>query len=340
MGDFGYTQALWFKESAAYGSVETMSSGTRYILPVKPANAKKTINRIKTEHIRGVAGMKTEEDQLGEESVELTFEFAVPCNGDFAFLLKHLTGKITSTGPSGTKYTHTALWNDKMFVGLSFAHNKAGKTYVYHGCQIKSMKLSVKVGGPLTGSITIVGSKEEQLALQTAPAIPTLATGTPYYLFQHGAFTIDGAAEAITEAEITFERTLAESLEESYVIGSVSRALLPSYGFGATGVIKRRHDNDSTHVSKFYAKYLAGTTGAVVLTFTSPTDADFTFIVTLGVVKFEGETPNYENTSWIKENAPFTAYNMDAATATSSLVLTDKSNQAFAATGAYDGAGA
>lgn len=338
MGDFGYTQALWFKESASYGSVETMSSGTRYILPVKPANFKKVINRIKTEHIRGVSGMQQAEDQLGIESVEGTFEFAVPCAGDFAWLVKQYTGKMTTTGPSGTKYTHTALWNEKLFVGFSCAHNKAGKTYAYHGCQIKSLKVTAKVGGVLMGTITIVGKSEEQLALVTAPTIPTLATGTPYFLFQHGAFTIDTVAEPITEFEITFERELAEGEEESYALGSVARALLPSKGYGASGTIKRRHDNDSTHVSKFYAKFLAGTTGALVLTFTSPTDADYTAVFTLGVVKFEGETPNPESNAWIMENAPFRAYDMDAAT--SSIVITNKSSTALTGTGAYDGAGA
>lgn len=337
MGDFGYTQALWFKEAASYGAVTTMSTATQFVLPVKPASFKKVINRIKTEHIRGVAGVKQEEDQIGIESVEGTFEFAIPCSSAaWDYLVKHLTGKIDSTGSVGD-YVHTARWNDKLFVGLSFAQNKAGKTYAYHGCQIESLKVNCKVGGMVLGTITIVGKSEEQLALQTAPSLPSLHT-TPYYLFQHGAFTIDTVAEAITEIEVTFTRMLAKGDEESYALGSVGRALLPSTGYGATGVIKRRHDNDSTHVSKFYAKYLAGSVGAIALTFTSPSDVSFKFLINLGVVKFEGETPNPDGPAWTKETAPFTAYDMDQST--SSIVIYNDSNQAFAATGTYDGAGA
>lgn len=340
MGDFGYTEAIWIKESASYASAEDMSTGPRYIMPVKPGGGKKTIERIKTEHIRGNAGERKEEDQLGIETVELTFEFCIPCNGDFAIFLKHYAGKITTTGPSGTKYTHTALWNDKLFVGFSAAQNKAGKTYVYDGCQIKELKWSVKVGGMVTGSITIVGSKERQIALVTAPTIPTLATGTPYYLFQHGTFTIDGVAEPITEAEIVMTRILAEEPDASYALGSVNRVLLPSSGFTVTGTIKRRHDNDATHVSKFYSKFLAGTTAEIVLSFVSPTDADYTLTITLAFVKFEGETPNNDGTKWIMESAPFRAYDLGQAIGTSSIVITNKTSTSLTATGTYDGAGA
>jgi hypothetical protein len=74
---FGYTQVLWLKEAASptvYGTSEDMSSGTRYVLPVRPnITIEKTLARIKTEHMRGVAGIKQEEDQLGIEGVQGSF---------------------------------------------------------------------------------------------------------------------------------------------------------------------------------------------------------------------------------------------------------------------------
>ena len=335
---FGYTQALWLKESAAYGSSEDLSTGTRYVLPVKPnISVEKTLARIKTEHIRGTAGMKQEEDQLGIESVQGSFGGVVPCKGDFGIVFKNAIGKVVSAGVAAP-YSHIYTWNDKLFVGFSLAINKGDATYVSHGCQFKSLKLSAKAGGPLEWTADIIGAKEVQIATVTAPTLPTLLAGTPYWLFQHGSFEIDDMVEPMTEFSIDFLNELAESDDSSYSIGNVLRSLLPRTGYGVTGTVKRRHNKDATQVSKFYAKFLAGTVGKLEFTFVNPSDANYSLLITLGVVKFEGKTPNASDKGMLFEEIPFVAYDLDQAT--SSINVSDAQAAPVTATGAYDGAGA
>jgi hypothetical protein len=336
---FGYTQALWLKESATYGSSEDLSTGTRYVLPVKPnISVEKTLARIKTEHIRGTAGMKQEEDQLGIESVQGSFGGIVPCKGDFGIVLKNMLGKVVTTGAS-SPYTHDFQWTDKLFVGFSLAINKGDATYVSHGCQFKSLKLSAKVGGPLEWTADIVGRTEAQIATVTAPTLPTLLAGTPYWLFQHGTFELDTVAEPITEFSVDCVNELAESDSSSYSIGSVLRSLLSRTGYGVTGTVKRRHDKDATQVSKFYAKFLSGAVARVKLSFTNPSDANYSLSISLGMVKFEGKTPNASDKGLLFEEIPFVAYDLDSA-ATNYIDIIDAQAAPVTATGAYDGAGA
>jgi len=339
---FGYTQVLWLKEAASptvYGTSEDMSSGTRYVLPVRPnITIEKTLARIKTEHMRGVAGIKQEEDQLGIEGVQGSFGGVVPCKGDFGIVLKHTLGSVTTTGASAP-YTHTYYFQDKIFSGFSLATNKGDATYISHGCQIKSLKLSAKVGGALEHTVDIVGRTEAQAATITAPTLPALLAGTPYWLFQHGAFTVDTITEPITEFSVDLLSELAESEDSSYALGNVGRTLLARSGYGATGTIKRRHDKDATQVSKFYAKFLSGATAGLVLTFTNPSDANYTFVITLHAVKFEGKTPNASDKGLLMEDIPFTAYDL-AGGSGSGIVVTDAQAAPATAAGAYDGTGA
>lgn len=338
---FGFQSSLWLKESASYGSVETMSTGTRYPILHKPGvTLEKTIARIKTEHIRQVSGMKYDEDQLGIESVQGGWGGIIPCKGDFGIILKNALGKVTTSGPSGTTYTHTYYWNDLPFVGLSAAVNKAGISYLYHGLQFKKLGLSAKVGGGLEYTVDTVGKSETFLAEITMPTLNALLTANPYWLFQHAAFDVDGSTdETIQAINIDCDFELAESEEESYVLGSVARSRLSRKGYGVTGTITRRFANDgaSSLASKMYDKFLSGATASLVLTFVHPTDADYGMIITLGVCKFEGKSPNYKDKGILMEEVPFVAYDLDQTT--SSIVVTDEQAGPATATGAYDGAG-
>jgi hypothetical protein len=318
-----------------------MSSGTTYTILHKPGvTLEKTIGRIKTDHIRQVAGMKQDEDQLGIESVQGGWGGVVPCKGDFGIILKNSLGKVVTPGVVGTTYYHTYLWNDLPFVGMSAAANKAGISYLYHGLQFKKLHLEAKVGGALEYSVDTVGKNETPIAQITMPAITALLTATPYWLFQHATFNMDAStAETIQGFSIDCDWELCESEEESYSLGSVQRQRLSRKGHSVTGTIRRRFANDgaSSLASKMYDKFLSGATASLVFTFTHPSDADYTMVITLGVVKFEGKSPNYGDKGILMEEIPFVAYDLDQVT--SSIVVTDEQAGPATATGAYDGAG-
>ena len=337
----GFQQALFFKESATFNSAEDLGAGTVYSLPVRiNVGFGLEMERIATEHIRGSASMQAEEDALGIKNVPGSFECVLPCSGPFPFLLKHLLGKVTTTGPTGAMYTHTLVWNDKLFVGLSFAVNKTGKSYYYHGNQIASVKLSATVGGPAIASVSTIGSAAPTPIALVAPPALSLLAATPYYLFKHATFKLDTVTEVMTAFDIDFTNELMDGADMAYALGSDTRTNLAKMGHGVSGTLRRRHDLDGTSSvqSKFYEKFVSGATAALQIVLTHPTDADYSVTINLGHCKFTAGDPKASDRGHIVEEIPFTAYNLDNAA--SSIVWTDEATIPATATGAYDGTGA
>ena len=157
-------------------------------------------------------------------------------------------------------------------------------------------------------------------------------------IFQHATFKMDTVATPITEIDLEFTNDLEEGDDKSFVLGSTTRALLPKAGHGVTGTVKRRHAADGTNISKFYTKFLSQAPAALQLTFTNPSDADYTMVINLGVCKYQGKTPEASDKGLVMEEIPFEA--LDLNLSTSSIVITDEVATPASATGAYDGAGA
>ena len=341
---FGYSKALWIREASSYGNATDMSTGSQYVIPVRAnSTLEKTIARITTEHIRGVASVQDSEDQLGIVSVGGAFGGVVPWTAlqgtgfnAWGIILKHTLGEVTTSGPVSTKYTHTFTWNDLLFVGLSIADNKAGATYAYHGIQIESLNLTGTIGGPLEFTCNVLGASEVVAATITAPAL-TLLSAHPYVLCQKITFELDDTAQAMTGFDITFANELEAAEDRSYALGSDARALLVKSGHSCTGTLRRRHDADGTNISLFYTKFLSGATAKIEIILTHPTDTDYTAKINLGHVKFTGKTPNAADKGYIPEEIPFTAFNLDNAA--SFIEWTDEDDLTTAA-GAYTGAGA
>jgi len=337
----GFQQALFFKESASFNSAEDLSSGTVLVLPVRVnVGFGREVERITTEHIRGSASVQAEEDQLGIINAPGSFECVIPTSGAFSYIEKHLLGKVTTSGPAGTTYTHTNTWNDKLFAGLSFAVNKTGKSYYYHGNQIASCKMTATVGGPVVATVNTIGSAAPTpIALVTPPSLSLLAA-TPYWLFKHATFKLDTVTEVITAFDIDFTNELMDGADMAYALGSDTRTNLAKMGHSVSGTIRRRHDLDGTSSvqSKFYEKFVSGATAALQITLTHPTDADYTKVINLGHVKFTTGDPKASDRGHIVEEIPFTAFNLDNAA--SSIVTTDEAATPATATGAYDGTGA
>jgi hypothetical protein len=339
----GFSQALVFKEAASYGSIENLTADIRHQLLVKPdISIAKTIDQITAEHLRPKIGPYDEDTVLGAEKIGGSFSGLLPIyyrsatyEGTFGFILKHLLGGVTTTGPVGTKYTHAHYWNDKLFPGLSFGVNRNDKSYRYHGCQIKSLKLSGVVGQAVEFSIDIVGKEEVLAAVITPPTVGGHTT-PPYWIMKHGTFKVATVSTPITAFDITIENQLEESFDRAGAIGSNQLAALAKTGHSVTGTLKRRLANDGTAYSKFYERALAETVTAIELSFVHPTDADYSLKVILNDVKFTPATPKGTDRSFIMEEIGFTAYDL-YDTGSSFITVTDKVTEPATAQGAYDG---
>jgi hypothetical protein len=160
---------------------------------------------------------------------------------------------------------------------------------------------------------------------------------TPFFwIMKHGTVTLDTVSTPISSFDITFENQLEADGEKCHAIGSNQRVVLAKSGHGVTGTVKRRLANDGSTYSKFYERAIAGTTAALNLTFTHPTDSDYTFTIALGKVKFEEKSPVATDRGPIMEEIPFTAFNLHD-TAASYVQLTDKAALPTTVAGSYDG---
>lgn len=336
MGGFGFQKVLFFKESATYGSAETLTSGD-LIIPVEVGiDVKKEIERITTEHLRGTRFLQQAEDQLGLISIAGSVSGVVPYKSDFGYILKNLLGKVTTTGASAP-YTHKYVWNSKLFVGMSIAENAAGATYVHDGCQWASMAFDCNVGGPVKWSGNIIGKHRRILATITPPTYTPL-TAHPYIVATHATFKIDTVAEPIIGINWEISNELAAAANQSYSIGDEKRKCLPAIGGALTGTLRRRHDADGTgEGSALQEAFEAGTVATLELTCTHPTDSDYKFILHI-TVKYNADPGVGSDIGPIIEEVPFIAVDLDNAT-NNYIEVTDESENPVTATGTYDGSG-
>jgi len=334
----GFEQALFFKESATYGSAEDLSSSA-LILPIKSdISLKRTQAEIVTEHMRSSASKQQEEQANGLIDVTGSFGGTIPATPNFTYMLKHALGAIISTGSSPT--LHDFNWNDKLFPGLSFAHNAAGASYAYHGCQIQKLEINIQVGLPVTYVVSIVGKTEVVSATITPPSLVLLAA-TPYYLGEMMTFQIDDVTESINQLSLVFENQLMSGEAEAYALGSNERVGLGKSGHTVTGTLVRRHDKDgsgSAHQSKFYDEFIAGTLAKFEGKLLNPDDADYYIEVVLDKTKIVGEPkPVADGRGHMTETITFEAYDLDAAE--SWVKISDNTATPVTATGAYDATG-
>jgi hypothetical protein len=344
---YGFEQSLWIKESGTYGTAEDMSVGTRPVILCRPNIAlAKTVERIQTGHLRAAgASIQSAEDIIGLESVAGNISGIVPVGqsvsgspdtSGFLVLLKHLMGKVVTTG-SATPYTHKFYWYDKFFAGFSLAHNLCGATYVYDGMQVQSLKLSGKIGGPLEYTYSLVGKTERQITAVTAvESQPGYNVVPPYWLIQHVTAKIDTVAIDLTGIDYEFANELESGEDKSYNLGAGSRSCLAKSGHTVKGTFSRRHKRDSTNVSKFYAKFLSGANASLEINLAHPNDpSNFSGKIILPFTKLMGKTPEASDRTWVMEEAPFEAFTLNDAT--NYIEILDSAPAPVTATGTYDG---
>jgi hypothetical protein len=329
---FGYHSALWIKESATYGSAETMTTG--YVLPITSENLTYEIDRLSTEHMRASRFRQSSEDALGLKRPGGSFSGKVPWGVEFGYLLKHLCGKV-----AGATTTHTYTFVDKLFAGLSIAVNKGGATYIIDGAQIQSIDFVMSLGGYVEYTCNVIGASYRVLAEVAVPSL-TLETHPPYWLTHQVTFELDDVAKNLTSIEFSIANVLADADDQSYKLGSTTRVLLPAIGSEITGTLKRRHVKDSgaSQGSLFWDDFIAGSAAKIEAIVAHPNEGGWSTVFTFNDVRFTGDGVNVADTGHIMEEVPFLVTDADGAS-TDIEVIDDNSGDPAAATGAYDGSG-
>lgn len=332
----GIHQSVWLKQSTTYGTAETMSAGTLAGFAVRPnVSLRKVVNRIKTEHLRGTAGMKVAEDLLGLVSAEGGFGGVVPWGGaNVTWLLKNATGKVTTTGAG--PYTHLFNWSDFLFPGFSVAVNRGAKTDVFDGCQVASLTFRFAVGAAVEWQVELIGKDERAITFVNPPTIAGTGLADPYWITHQITAELDDVAVSITGCEITLTNELEAGEDKSYYLGSNVRNNLTRSAYGVTGTIRRRWLLDgSGQTSKFYDRFIAGTASKLEVFVTHPTDvANYGCTFQFHQIKAEGQSTMAGDRAHIMEEIPFTAYDLDSAS--SFVSIKDIVAEPATATGAYN----
>jgi hypothetical protein len=165
------------------------------------------------------------------------------------------------------------------------------------GCKISSFELAVSNAGIATGRFSVDGTS---FTTATSLATASYSASTNLFHFAQGAVTVDGSAVAnIKDFTLTVDNSL-----------KTDRYNLGSSGIKATQVINGFRKISGTVTAEFtdttlLAKFLADTTTALGLTFTSGGDS---LAITVSAVKFDGSAPQVGGPEVIDVSFNFEGY--------------------------------
>jgi hypothetical protein len=165
------------------------------------------------------------------------------------------------------------------------------------GCKISSFELAVSNAGIATGRFSVDGAS---FTTSTSLATASYPSGNSVFHFAQGAITVDGSSVAnIKDFTLTVDNTL-----------KTDRFNLGSSGIKATQVINGFRKISGSVTAEFtdtvlLAKFLADTSAALALTFTSGAAS---LSITVSAVKFDGSAPQVGGPEVIDVNFTFEAY--------------------------------
>lgn len=165
------------------------------------------------------------------------------------------------------------------------------------GCKISSFELAVSNAGIATGRFSVDGAS---FTTSTSLATASYPSGNSVFHFAQGAITVDGSSVAnIKDFTLTVNNTL-----------KTDRYNLGSSGIKSTQVINGFRKISGSVTAEFtdtvlLAKFLADTSAALALTFTSGAAS---LSITVSAVKFDGSAPQVGGPEVIDVNFTFEGY--------------------------------
>lgn len=332
---FGYNTSIWFKESPTFNATDAMDAGTLIGLYVKPGVSLNAVREIiDSEHIRGTRFKQSTDLNIGLLSCAGSIPFRVAYCSAFTFILKHLLGKVVTSGPVTGIYTHTFTFNELVFTGLSFAHNKVGATWKYHGCQLNSLKLSVGAGAYMDADVGVLGCREV-IGAALSSVSPSALVTDPYIQSHHIVATVGGgSAKKLAGFDLEINSGIDSSPDKAYELGSAYPANLIPVAGGMSGTLRRRvqKDGDLTQGTFFSEHSASNAYKSIVITCTNPTTTGYTLVISFDAV-FEPPDIKASDTGIIMEEVAFRDVNL----ATATIVVTDNAATPATATGTYNG---
>lgn len=234
---------------------------------------------VTTSDVTGDINLDLPTSGLGLLLAHATGTFPTKAAGSFTFTLGDVAGKSFTSQVGVPQYGGTVT---PKTVG---------------GCKISSWELAVSNAGIATGRFSVDGAS---FTTATALATASYSSTTNLFHFAQSAITVDGSAVAnIKDFTLTVDNVIKT---DRFNIGSAGiKSAQVSNGFRKiTGTVTAEFTD-----TVLLAKFLADTSAALSLSFTSGSDA---LSITVSSVKFDGEAPQVAGPEVIDVNFSFEAY--------------------------------
>ncbi|MEW6670227.1 MAG: phage tail tube protein [Thermodesulfobacteriota bacterium] len=259
---------------------------------------------------------------LGKHAV--AGQIATELQAYIGYLLKGILGAATYSVPTHTLKVGASV--PSFTIEKGFTDITTPKYFKYSGCKVNKASLKVRPEGPQELTLDFIGAKET-VGTSTFDATPTDLGLSKFLGFNIAAITEGGVAIAIvTEADIDIENNLDGNV---YCINTAApgvRRSLPEGKVRVSGKLTALFEDDT-----LYAKAIAGTESALVVTYTLGTGAGTAgneqLVITVPELVYSPNAPVVSGPAGLLVELPFEAYYGNDAGA-STMIMTLKNTQA------------
>lgn len=310
----GIGAQIGFKSETTWGTSVTVDQ----FQPFVNESIKKNIDRLTSKGLR--AGRRSQHVwKAGKHVVGGKVQIELP-NLNAATLLRHMFGTITTSGPAGSTYTHTASPGDLTGKSLTIQVGRPDLTgtvqpFTYAGCKFDSWELLCNAGEIAHLDLNVVAQSE---TTGTSLAAASYTSGLSPFVFVEGAITVGGSAvTTVKKINLKAGNTLDQS---RFKVGSALVKEQLESGFRTyTGTI----DADFESLTQ-YLRYVNANEFAVVLSFTDTAAVVDSLTITMNA-RFDGDTPVVGGEGLLDLPLNYTAISAtsDAAAITAVLANTD-----------------
>jgi len=225
------------------------------------------------------------------------------------------TGGLTYTSDTALVpvYTHTFTIAEDLPKGLTFEIDRDQSAFTIEGGKINTMALAVESSGFLAGTFGIVG-EDVTTGTATAATLPT----APLVHFTHGALSYNSGTKSITNVSVELNNNL--KTDRRFVGSRLISEPLRNGKIEVTGSFQIEFEGLTE-----YNDFVAGTSRAVTLTFTSTTNIKtgfvYTMTVTMPLVKVTAFPVTVSEAGALMVELPFKAYGTDSTTRELSIAI-------------------
>jgi len=301
----GLSSQFGFVAESVYGTAVTV---TRF-LEIQKESIKNDVGKWFSRGTKDVV-TRSSRTRTYSKGAKGDLEFEV-MNKGFGLLFTHMLGTGAAVQVGGTtEYKHTitpdiSTGKTGMMATMQVGRPSVDATvqpFTYKGCKITEFEFTSELDGPLMLKVTIDAQSE---TTGTALATASYPTDPASFIFIDGALTIGGATSYVKSIKVAGKWSLDT---ERRFLGAITTKKEPIANgeLEITGELGMEFESLTE-----YAKFVAGTQSALVLTWSFGTITGaanpYKLVMTIPVVEYTGETPNVESSEVLMQNLPFKA---------------------------------